>query len=450
MDDRTKEELLEELRKKELEIQTLKEQLKNQNKKTAEDVEVFTLKALPCHSLPRTNAELNNKGIARYSRQLILPELGPKGQKKLLGSSVLIVGCGGLGCPAAIYLAAAGVGRIGLLDYDVIEISNLHRQVLHTEERIGVPKAISIAQSINALNKDVEVLPYDFVLTSEVALQLISKYDLILDCTDNVATRYLLNDACVMADKPLVSGSALRYEGQLTVYHYEGGPCYRCLHPKPPPPETVTNCSDGGVLGAVPGTIGCLQALEAIKIITNIGSPLSQSLLLFDGLYGTFRTVKLRGHKSTCEVCGDNPTITKLIDYEQFCGAAATDKDTGLSLLGREKRITVEEYKSLRDSKTPHVLIDTRLPVEQEICGLPNSVNIPMSQIEKEKSQDIIQSNLESHGTKKVFCICRRGNDSQKAVLELSQLLGEEYEVKDIIGGLTAWANKIDSSYPVY
>ena len=401
---------------------------------------------LSIEEMPLTCAQ-----VARYSRQLILPEFGPGGQRKLLAASVLIVGCGGLGCPAAIYLAAAGVGRLGLVDYDSVELSNLHRQVLHTEKRVGMSKALSIAQSIKALNSQLDVVPYEISFTSSVALEVVRQYDIVLDCTDNVATRYLLNDACVLADKPLVSGSALRFEGQLTVYHHQGGPCFRCIHPKPPPPETVTNCSDGGVLGMVPGVIGCMQALEAVKIISNLGTSLAQRLLLYDGLQGTFHTVKLRGMKNTCEVCGEAPTIKHLIDYEQFCGAAATDKDKGLTLLDSNKRVTVEEYKALVEASKPHILIDVRLPVELQICSLPNCINIPLKDIYKAESVDVIQKKLSDLGTKSVFCVCRRGNNSQEAVRQLeSSLVQLECEVKDIVGGLTAWAHKIDNSMPVY
>lgn len=407
------------------------------------------------HQLPTIEERpLTCPEVARYSRQLILPEIGPKGQTKLLAGSVLIVGCGGLGCPAAIYLAAAGIGRLGLVDYDAVELNNLHRQVLHTEKRVGMPKVLSVAHSVKALNSEVHVIPYEISLTSEVALEVISQYDVVLDCTDNVATRYLLNDACVMADKPLVSGSALRFEGQLTVYHYNKhcvGPCFRCIHPKPPPPETVTNCSDGGVLGVVPGVIGCMQALEALKIISGVGTPLSEKLLVFDGLRGTFLTVKLRGRKSTCDVCGEQPTIDHLIDYEQFCGAAATDKDKGLTLLERDNRITVEEYRALVEAKEPHVLIDVRLPVELEICSLPNSVNIPLKKLDKTENINFIQRKLSELATKNVVCVCRRGNDSQLAVRQLESSLSQlDCHIRDIIGGLTAWAHKIDTSMPVY
>lgn len=454
MENWSREKLIEELQKKESENQDLRQRLKKQQQQEEDQRAALAslIRDPTNHTLTHLHERpLNHSEVARYSRQLILPEFGPAGQRKLSSSSVLVVGCGGLGCPAAIYLAAAGVGRLGLIDYDTVELNNLHRQILHTEGRVGMAKAASIALSVKALNSQVEVVPYEVALTSQVALGIISKYDIVLDCSDNVATRYLVNDACVLANKPLVSGSALRYEGHLMVFHHDGGPCYRCLHPIPPPPETVTNCSDGGVLGVVPGTIGCLQAMEAIKLASGLGSPLSQKLLLFDALEGMFRTMKLRGRKSDCEVCGEAPTITKLIDYEQFCGAAATDKDEGIKLLEGDQRVTVEEYRDVRAKDTPHLLIDVRRPIELEICALPSCINIPLNQLWKPDSVALIKEKLSSVQTKSIYCVCRRGNDSQLAVRQLESTLSEHgCQVRDIIGGLTAWANRIDPTLPVY
>ena len=271
------------------------------------------------------------------------------------GSSALIVGCGGLGCPAAAYLSAAGVGRVGLVDHDTVELSNLHRQVLHTQARIGTGKAVSLAISLAALNPSVDIVPYKLALTSSTALAIIKQYDIVLDCTDNVATRYLLSDACLLAAKPLVSGSALRWEGQLTTYNHEGGPTYRCIHPNPPPADTVTNCSEGGVMGAVPGVIGSLQALETIKILSGVGPSYSGSLLVFDGSEGKAKVVKLRKRKKEAE-----EEVTELIDYEQFCGAAATDKDGEVTLLPPEERITVQQLSAIKGSEEPHLVVDVR------------------------------------------------------------------------------------------
>ncbi|XP_048046508.1 adenylyltransferase and sulfurtransferase MOCS3 isoform X2 [Megalobrama amblycephala] len=324
----------------------------------------------------KSNATLNNEDIMRYSRQLLLPELGVKGQVAMSNTSVLVVGCGGLGCPLAQYLAAAGIGRLGLLDYDVVELSNLHRQVLHSELTQGQPKALSAAQAISRLNSTVQCVPYHLQLSRENAVQLIQQYDIVADCSDNVPTRYLVNDACVLARKPLVSASALRMEGQLTVYNYRGGPCYRCLYPSPPPPETVTNCSDGGVLGVVPGIMGCLQALEVLKIASGQGSSFEQQLLMFDGQEGRFRSIRLRPRQAECAVCGETPTVTELQDYEQFCGSAATDKCRRLNLLTKEQRVSVQEYRAILDSSTPHLLLDVRPKVEVDICHLSTSISI--------------------------------------------------------------------------
>lgn len=410
----------------------------------------------------KSNTTLNNEDIMRYSRQLLLPELGVKGQVAISNISVLVVGCGGLGCPVAQYLAAAGIGRLGLLDYDVVELSNLHRQVLHTELTQGQPKALSAAQAISRLNSSVHCVPYHLQLSRENAIQLIQQYDIVADCSDNVPTRYLVNDACVLTGKPLVSASALRMEGQLTVYNYRGGPCYRCLYPTPPPPETVTNCSDGGVLGVVPGIMGCLQALEVLKIASGQGSSFEKQLLMFDGQEGRFRSIRLRHKQAECAVCGETPTVTELQDYEKFCGSAATDKCRRLNLLTKEQRVSVQEYKAILDSSTPHLLLDVRPKVEVDICHLPISINIPLSSLENKKAEHLTllkdtvsdlkqQMNIKSQVP--VFVVCKLGNDSQKAVQLLEKISGQEIEqitVKDVIGGLMAWANKIDPSFPQY
>ncbi|XP_016403853.1 adenylyltransferase and sulfurtransferase MOCS3-like [Sinocyclocheilus rhinocerous] len=379
----------------------------------------------------KSNTMLNNDAIMRYSRQLLLPELGVKGQVAISNISVLVVGCGGLGCPVAQYLAAAGVGRLGLLDYDVVELSNLHRQVLHTELTQGQPKALSAAQAISRLNSTVQCVPYHLQLSRENAIPLIQQYDIVADCSDNVPTRYLVNDACVLTGKPLVSASALRMEGQLTVYNCRGGPCYRCLYPTPPPAETVTNCSDGGVLGVVPGIMGCLQALEVLKIASGQESSFEKQLLIFDGQEGRFRSIRLRPKQAECAVCGETPTVTELQDYEQFCGSAATDKCRRLNLLTKEQRVSVQEYKAILDSSTPHLLLDVRPKVEVDICHLPISINIPLSSLEDKKAEHLTllkdtvsdlkqQMNIKSQVP--VFVVCKLGNDSQKAVQLLEKM----------------------------
>uniref|UniRef100_A0A8C2H622 Adenylyltransferase and sulfurtransferase MOCS3 n=1 Tax=Cyprinus carpio TaxID=7962 RepID=A0A8C2H622_CYPCA len=425
----------------------------------------------------KSNTALSNEDIMRYSRQLLLPELGVKGQVALSNISVLVVGCGGLGCPVAQYLAAAGVGRLGLLDYDVVELSNLHRQVLHTELTQGQPKALSAAQAISRLNSTVQCVPYHLQLSRENATHLIQQYPLSLTathrfilnflksstlqniyCSDNVPTRYLVNDACVLTGKPLVSASALRMEGQLTVYNCRGGPCYRCLYPTPPPPETVTNCSDGGVLGVVPGIMGCLQALEVLKIASGQGSSFEKQLLMFDGQEGRFRSIRLRPKQAECAVCGETPTVTELQDYEQFCGSAATDKCRRLNLLTKEQRVSVQEYKAVLDSSAPHLLLDVRPKVEVDICHLPVSINIPLSSLENKKAEHLTLlkdtvSDIKQQMNIKSQVVCKLGNDSQKAVQLLEKMSGQEIEqitVKDVIGGLMAWASKIDPSFPQY
>ncbi|XP_015277181.1 PREDICTED: adenylyltransferase and sulfurtransferase MOCS3 [Gekko japonicus] len=406
--------------------------------------------------------ELSRLEIERYARQLVLPEAGVRGQLLLSACSVLVVGCGGLGCPLAQYLAAAGVGRLGLVDHDVVELSNLHRQVLHRESRLGRPKARSAAAALRELNSAVEVVPYELALGRDTALELVRAYDLVADCSDNVPTPYLVNDACVLAGRPLVSASALRLEGQLAVYGYRGGPCYRCLFPKPPPPETVTNCADGGVLGVVPGILGSLQALEVLKIAAGIGTSLSQAMLVFDALEGGFRRIKLRPRNPNCAVCGDNPSVTALQDYELFCGSSATDKCRSLCLLRNDERVSVDEYKTILDSEVPHVLVDVRPPVEVDICSLPQAIFVPLNKLQAKDEgslrllgQRICEARQMSNENKAfpVYVVCKLGNDSQKAVKILQGLsypgLGL-ISVKDIRGGLMAWATKINPEFPQY
>lgn len=287
------------------------------------------------------------------------------------------------------------------------------------------------------------MVTHKVLLDSKNALDIFEPYDVIVDATDNVATRYLINDACILLNKPLVSGSALQYEGQLTVYNFNKGPCYRCIFPKPPPPETVQNCGDGGVLGAVTGVIGSLQSMEVIKILLNRDQVLNGKLLLYDALSCTFRNIKLRGRRADCSVCGDNPSITRLIDYEQFCGMKATDKDSGLNILNDDERITVEDYAKI---STDHILIDVRSCNEFEICKLENSVNVPIKIILADKIDSEILDKIRK--TTEAFVVCRRGNDSQLAVRHLADKLN--IKSKDLIGGLHAWTKQIDSNFPIY
>lgn len=399
-------------------------------------------------------AALSNAEIARYGRQLLLPQVGLPGQVRLKRASVLVVGAGGLGCPAATYLAAAGIGRLGLVDADNVDSSNLHRQILHTEATEGMPKAHSAAAALRRLNSHVVVQPYVCRLDNSNALSLVADYDVILDATDNAATRYLLNDACVLQGKPLVSGAALRTEGQLTIYHHAGGPCYRCMFPVPPPATAVTNCSEGGVLGVVPGIIGSLQAMEAIKLVLQTGLPCAQRMLLFDGLEGSFRSIKLRPRRKDCAVCGDHPTVTtELLDYEAFCGAAACDTASSISVLPPEHRLTCSEYATWCREHRPHVLLDVRPPVEFGICALPASLNIPLPELQQEGSGGealLLRLGLCKKAAEQpaVLVVCRRGNDSQLAVPILQRLL-PGLEVRDLRGGLVSWA-KLHPAFPVY
>ncbi|KAL7295528.1 hypothetical protein TKK_0011172 [Trichogramma kaykai] len=395
---------------------------------------------------------LTNTEIARYSRQVILPSIGVTGQIKIKHASVLIVGAGGLGCPSGLYLAGAGVGRIGIIDYDDVEITNLHRQVLFTSSDIGRPKACAAAEHLNRLNDSIQVVPYKVQLDSSNALNIVKDYDIVLDATDNVATRYLLNDACVLAGKPLVSGSALQFEGQLTVYNFRGGPCFRCIYPDPPPPETVNNCGDSGVIGAVVGTIGVLQALQVINIILDLPGIMSQRLLLFNGINMKFRDLTLRAQNKKCAVCGPNSTIHHLIDYEQFCGSKANDKNPNLKVLEQHERISVVDYNE-KISSMPHLLIDVRSAQEFELCHLEHSLNIPFKTLSNNKNLEKLQKEINEnhHETKNIYVICRRGNDSQKAVKIMKNFFtNSDIQIRDIIGGIHAWTYNIDTSFPIY
>lgn len=449
--------LLDEIARREEELASLKRRLAAALASESEPEPPVPLPPL----LPK--AALSRDEILRYSRQLLLPELGVRGQLRLAAASVLVVGCGGLGCPLAQYLAAAGVGRLGLVDHDVVETSNLARQVLHDEVRAGHAKARSAAAALRRLNSAVEYVPYARALSEAWALELVRAYDVVADCSDNVATRYLVNDACVLAGRPLVSASALRFEGQLTVYHHDGGPCYRCVFPRPPPAETVTNCSDGGVLGVVPGVLGCVQALEVLKIAAGLGPAYSGSMLLFDGLGGHFRRIRLRRRRPDCVVCGQQPTVTRLQDYEAFCGSSATDKCRALKLLSPEERISVTDYKRLLDAGAPHILLDVRPQVEVDICRLPHALHIPLSHLERRDANSLKllgealrngRRDSQEGAALPVYVICKQGNDSQKAVRALQSLKAvpelDSLAVQDVVGGLMAWAAKIDGAFPQY
>ena len=411
----------------------------------------------PAHTPPGVEytTEFTGPEIERYSRQLLVPEIGVEGQKKITASSVLIVGAGGLGCPAGAYLVGAGVGRVGIVDYDGVEVGNLHRQILHSSSSVGVNKAESAAAFLSALNPLVTIEAHTVALTAANAAEIVAGYDVILDASDNVATRYLVNDAALMAGKTLVSASALRLEGQLTVYGYQDGPCYRCLFPTPPPPSSVTNCSDGGVLGVVPGILGTLQALEALKIVSGMGPSLSSKLLFFDAASMSFRTAKLRGRSPSCALCGDSPSITQLVDYEAFCGAAATDKDTPESFEARgpvlpdTARVSVADYAALLAQGVDHVCIDVRIALQHDICAFSHALSLPLSVL---KTQDGIAAlsqaaALDSDSPLPIYTLCRRGVASRKAVAHLASI---GIPAINIDGGLTAWKADVDPSFPLY
>ncbi|KAI8636757.1 adenylyltransferase [Parasitella parasitica] len=388
--------------------------------------------------------KLSNDEIFRFGRQLVTPGFGYESQLKLRNTTFLVVGAGGLGSPATLYLGAAGVGRLGIVDHDTVDTNNLHRQVIHTDARKGVNKAVSAAMSIKAVYPDADVIPYAYTLDRTNALDLIKQYDIIIDATDNIATRYLLSDAGVLAGKPIVSGSALRNDGQLTVYNYNGGPCFRCLHPVPPPASTVGKCVDNGVLGVVPGVIGTLEALEAIKVALSTPCMDTPSFLIFSGMSNPmFRTMKLRSRKKDCAICGEHPTMTELVDYEQFCSGAADDKTVDQEILQADERISVQQYNDIVQHSQDHLLVDVRPKVQYGICCLPNSINIPIDELEK--NLGLIQ---EKRQDKDVYVICRLGNDSQVAV-RMMQKAGIDRS-KDIIGGLLKWSKSIDSTFPIY
>ena len=370
--------------------------------------------------------------IRRYSRHLILPEFGARGQKKLKASRVLVVGAGGLGSPAAMYLAAAGAGTLGIVDFDIVDHSNLQRQILHGTPDVGRPKIDSAVDKLRALNPEVKVVPHPVHLTSENALELFKDYDVILDGTDNFATRYLINDACVLLGRPNVSASVFRFEGQISIFAAKGGPCYRCLYPEPPPPGLVPSCGEGGVLGIVPGVVGTLQATETIKLLAGLGEPLIGRLLLFDALEMTFRQLKVR-KSPTCALCGPSPSITRLIDYEHFCGTRAPPP-------GTVNDVTPTWLQERLNGKEPLQLIDVREPGEREINQIDGSTFIPLADLktrytELSKTQDIV-----------VFC--KVGERSAKAV-ELLQRIGFT-RVFNLAGGVARWAEEIDEDLARY
>lgn len=388
--------------------------------------------------------ELTNEEISRYSRHLILPNVGMEGQRKLKAASVLCVGTGGLGSPLALYLAAAGVGRIGLVDFDVVDASNLQRQIIHGTSWVGKSKVDSAKHRIGDLNPNVQVDVYEEPLNSENALRIVEPYDVIVDGTDNFPTRYLVNDACVLLGKPNVYGSIFRFEGQASVFNHEGGPCYRCLYEEPPPPGLVPSCAEGGVLGILPGIIGVIQATEIVKIILGVGETLSGRLMLYDALGMNFRQLKLRKNPE-CVICGDNPTVTELIDYEQFCGVPTIAEGARPTDVATESegfaRLSVEDIKSKLDSGWAPFVLDVRKPHEADIVKFDFAdVLIPHEEV---------VANLERiPKDREVLVHCKMGGRSAKAA---KVLVDAGYtNVTNMEGGITGWAKGIDPSLPTY
>jgi adenylyltransferase/sulfurtransferase len=382
---------------------------------------------------------LSPQEVARYSRHLIMPEVGVEGQKRLKAASVLLIGAGGLGSPLGLYLAAAGIGRIGLVDFDVVDFSNLQRQVLHGTPDVGRPKLHSARDRLAAINPEVRLDLYETRLTSANALQFFAPYDVIIDGTDNFPTRYLVNDACVLLKKANVYGSIFRFEGQASVFYPPHGPCYRCLYPEPPPPGEVPSCAEGGVLGILPGLVGCIQATEAVKLILGQGSPLIGRLLIYDALQMSFREFKVRRNPK-CPICGDKPSITKLIDYEQFCGVRGQEAHAPAAAMPPGGEITVEELKRRLDAGEKVFILDVRNPEEYQICRIPGSTLLPLPQL--------AQRHGELDRNREMIVHCKSGARSARAIQFLRQQGFEK--VKNLQGGILAWVERIDPSLPRY
>lgn len=383
------------------------------------------------------STELSHEEILRYSRHLLIPEVGLEGQKKLKAASALIVGTGGLGSPVALYLAAAGIGRIGLVDFDVVDSSNLQRQVIHGTATIGQLKVESARARLRDLNPDIQIDVYNEPFTSENAMRIAAQFDILIDGTDNFATRYLTNDVCVFLGKPNVYGSIFRFDGQASVFDARSGPCYRCLFPEPPPPGLVPSCAEGGVLGVLPGTIGTIQATEALKILLGIGSPLTGKLLLYNALDMSFDFVTLKKNPK-CRVCGPNADIKELIDYEEFCGVPGRGHDEGSAGAGWD--IDAPELADLLARPNAPILLDVREPHELEISKLNNALNIPLGSLAAHLSE------LDSARELVVFC---KGGTRSIRALELLVSAGFK-KVKNLRGGINAWARSVDTDLPIY
>jgi molybdopterin/thiamine biosynthesis adenylyltransferase/rhodanese-related sulfurtransferase len=387
------------------------------------------------------DVQLTRDELRRYSRHLIMPEVGLQGQRKLKAASILLIGAGGLGSPLALYLAAAGIGRMGLVDYDVVDESNLQRQIIHHTGDVGKAKLDSAAAKLSDLNPHVVIEKHNVPLTSDNALDLLANYEVIVDGTDNFPTRYLINDACVLLGKPDVYGSIYRFEGQVSVFCARDGPCYRCLFPEPPPPGLVPGCAEGGVIGVLPGTIGTLQATEALKLILGIGRPLIGRMILYDALDMTFDTIKLRKNPN-CPICGERPTLTHLIDYEQFCGIPAHERSQFRAASAQQqiRTITASELKARLDAGDDLLILDVREPHELEISVIAGSLHIPRGQI-KDRAAEIPRD-------REVVVQCRTGVRSRDAILALQDL--GFTNLVNLTGGINAWAREVDPSLLIY
>ncbi|MEM9398629.1 MAG: molybdopterin-synthase adenylyltransferase MoeB [Verrucomicrobiota bacterium] len=380
---------------------------------------------------------MTNEEVKRYSRHLIMPEVTLSGQKKLKASKVLVVGTGGLGSPLLAYLTAAGVGNIGLCDFDVVDTTNLQRQIIHKSSNVGKSKVSSAIETMKDINPHVNVIPFETSFRSDNALEIAKDFDVILDGTDNFATRYLVNDACVLLGKPNVYGSIFRFDGQVTVFWGEKGPCYRCLYPEPPDPGLVPSCAEGGVLGVLPGVIGVLQAIETIKIICGIGDPMIGRLLIFDALKMRFREMKLRKDPN-CPICGENPTITELVDYNQFCGTAPVDEPEQKHLTAPE--VTPDELVELKKNDPSLVILDVREQHEYEIAHIPEAKLIPLNELPKR-----IHELDTAH---EIVIYCKGEQRTEDAYRKLQQAGFKK--LRALEGGIDAWAEDIDPDMPTY
>ncbi len=391
--------------------------------------------AISTDTLQQQAVKLSKEEVQRYSRHLIMPEVGMEGQLKLKRARVLTIGTGGLGAPLGLYLAAAGVGHLGLVDFDVVDSSNLQRQVTFTTADVGKPKSAAAKARLSALNPAIEIVSYETRLTSDNALELFRDYDIIVDGTDNFPTRFLVNDACVLLGKPNVYGSIFRFEGQATVFGYPGGPCYRCLYPEPPPPGLVPSCAEGGVLGVLPGIVGSIKAMETNKLILGPGDPLVGRLLLFDALAMRFRELKLKKNPD-CPLCGEHRTITKLIDYEEFCGIRGEEVP---AMTDGIPEITVTELKARQDRGEKLFILDVREPHEYQICHL-NGKLIPLGELPRRVSE--LDSSVE------MVVHCRSGKRSADAIHFLKKAGFKK--LWNLKGGVLAWADEIDPRMPKY